>query len=175
LQIKQVKDAAHFSLNSLKKDVLHTFEWIKYIQGRHNELERLGKHVQAQLGSMSESHEAFRERYHLLSEMVEKLGAIERRLERLEKRQPKVQPVDMSKFNLPAPKPADFLSKEVIKKRLVEIIKHNQPVQSTTLRDRVIKEGLTSKSTYYRFIAELLKEGRLKSEMLDREKVLRLA
>lgn len=110
------------------------------------------------------------EHYYSLEKNLRKL---EERLSNIEKNKPKFKEETKTKIQERVFKDVSRNSKEYIKRSILSSIKKNEEISALKLKEIVVDEQrLCSRSTFYRMLSEIEKEGLASTSYSNKEKIL---
>ncbi|MBD3318781.1 hypothetical protein GF342_02640 [Candidatus Woesearchaeota archaeon] len=187
-KVRTDMDGVQKELAQAKKDNQNLFRWVQYLREQNNaHRSTINRVVKAQRDSLGRAEviHILRSEYPV-DRQLERIEAFERRMARMETlleeaRRPKIVPVEVPKVS-ERPRTSNLQqkivqnvsrkSKEYIKKTLLSLLAKYERISGTSLREIVVDEQkLCSRSSFYRLLEELVKEGLIDVVSSGRERV----
>jgi hypothetical protein len=157
----------------VKGDMTHLFHWINYFHKKHQEHDERFSRLERSLGAPSVTREEVRQMIELHSpaERIEKIydriAELHARIDKIEAQKP-VQRVALKERLM---RKISKNSKEYIKSVILGTIKKYGRISGPQLKEILVEEqGLCSKSSFYRLLAEIELEHDISSFTTGKEK-----
>ena len=163
--------ALSIAFDHVKRDVAHAFNWINYFHKKHQEHdERLAK-IEQQLHLIPKSHQEIKQiidYYYSYEHILHKMNELSARLSVVE--QQKLEKTIGGRERLV--KKVTKNSKDYVKTVITSLIKKYNRISASQLREILVEEqGLCSKSSFYRLLAELEEDSEVYSMPAGKEKI----
>jgi hypothetical protein len=168
--VSKLHNALEIAFDHVKKDTSHIFNWLSFFHGKHKEHdERLAK-IESQMQVMPKSHQEIKQivdYYYSYEHILNKMQELSSRLDSIEQ-QKQEKKVGIKERLI---KKITRNSKDYVKTVIISLVKKYSKITAPQLKEMLVEEqGLCSKSSFYRLLAELELEGQLESIQLGKEK-----
>jgi|GEM_PF-6495687 len=201
LEINQLKDSTDFTMQSLKRDTLHSFEWIKYLSAIQNQQQDMMESMKKHLASITVSHDAFRTKTEHVADLQKRVHELHSRVGDFEQQMKEIRQTITSinhavqslhiarqQPTLPTISQHTAMVQEAIAKpqtpsspvidvtaEIVKIIAAKGKIPSLDLRTLVVDQHQwCAKSSFYRLMDTLVAEKKVKFDLAGREKIYAL-
>ena len=176
------------SFTNVKKDTHYIFQWINYLNQKNAYQEHMINELQNQLNYMPKSREDIKciiDSYYSYDGVIERINKLNERVNLIvNAHEPILNKIDSlsSKINDIEIKPKPTLkeklikritrnTKEYVKSIILSFIKKYEKISALQLREMIVEEqGLCSKSSFYRLLGEIEKDGEVEFFQEGKEK-----
>lgn len=191
-ELSAIRAALQFNFFDVKSRIGNLFQWISYFQNKHNDqdsrLEKLELHL-AQMPTTKEQIKQIIDEHYSQKEVLDRLAVVERRLHSiyysnqghntpLNEIKERIEALEKKKENIKNSLRESMLkkitrnSKEYIKTSVLSILRKYGRISAFRLKEMIVEEqGLCSKSSFYRILDEIEKDGEFGSAREGKEKI----
>lgn len=161
--------AVSMAFEHVKRDTSHIFNWLGYFHQKHQQHdERLAK-IEQQLTYMPKSHEEIKQiidYYYSYDHITTKIDELSGRMDVIEQQKPEKKGIRERLV-----RKISKNSKDYVKSVIYSLIKKYGQISAPQLKEIVVEEqGLCSKSSFYRLLAEMEQEAEVESLQKGKEK-----
>ncbi len=191
-ELSTIRSTLQFNFFDVKSKISSLFQWITYFYNKEKEqdsrLEKLELHL-SQIPSTKEQIKQIIDEHYSQQEVLDKIAAVERKLNHLyfsnqgqnlpvEEIKERINALEKKKDNIKSTLREKMLkkitrnSKEYIKTTVLSILRKYNRISAFRLKEMIVEEqGLCSKSSFYRILDEIEREGEFGSTREGKEKI----
>ncbi|MBW2977650.1 hypothetical protein KY331_02285 [Candidatus Woesearchaeota archaeon] len=168
--INKLHNFLSLAFQKVKQDMNHTFRWLQYFHHKHNETDARLSRIEEHLKYIPNTHEEIKR----IVDNSYSYGPVLQRIEDLHKR---IDAIEQQKTERKAPlkerlmKKISKNSKNYVKSVIFSFIKKYEKISGPQLKEIIVEEqGLCSKSSFYRLLAELEQDEEIDTIESNKEK-----
>jgi len=149
----------------------HTFRWLQYFHHKHNETDLRLVRIEEYLNYLPKTHEE-------VKRIVDSSYSYEPILQKIEELHKRIDAIEQQKTDRKTPlkerlmKKISKNSKNYVKSVILSFIKKYEKISGPQLKEIIVEEqGLCSKSSFYRLLAELEQDNEIGTIQKNKEKI----
>jgi hypothetical protein len=173
-RFSKLHNLLNLAFQKVKQDMHHTFRWLEYFHNKQNETDMRLARIEEHLTYIPSSHEDIKriiDSYYSYDSVLSKIDGLHKRMDELEQKKTEV-------IERKAPLKERLIrkisknSKEYVKSVILSFIKKYDKISGPQLKEILVEEqGLCSKSSFYRLLAELEDEDEIGVVQKNKEKI----
>jgi len=170
-----IHHALTLAFNHVRNDINNLSNWIRFFHEKHQHHEDRLARIEQQLASIPKSHEDIKriiDYNYSYDSLANKIKDLHERIIELESKKQEQNQEKTSGLKERLMKKISRNSKEYIKTAILSMVKKYSNISGSQLKDIIVDEqGLCSKSSFYRLLADLEVDDEINSAQSGKEKI----
>ena len=165
--------ALRMAFEHVRRDTSNIFEWIRYFHHKHQQHDQRLDNIEQQLAYIPKSHQEIKQiidSYYSYDSVLGKIEELNKRMDSLEHiKQDSEKKISLKERLV---RKITKNSKDYVKSVIISMIRKYGRISAPQLKEILVDEqGMCSKSSFYRLLAEIEQENEISTIQAGKEKV----